>query len=102
VRSETCPVGIPLHELLLKLRNRQVEEGLAGRAQSLMFKGFEKTMKSPAAYKAGAKVGRLAQKPLEHDGSIRPLPGPLSGWTDTRELPPLAEKSFRQLWREGI
>ncbi len=100
--SETCPVGIPLHELLLKLRNRQVEEGLAGRAQSLMFKGFEKTMKSPAAYKAGAKVGRLAQKPLEHDGSIRPLPGPLSGWTDTRELPPLAEKSFRQLWREGI
>lgn len=100
--SETCPVGIPLHDLLLKLRNRQVEEGLAGRAQSLMFKGFEKTMKNPAAYKAGAKAGRLAQKPLAKEGSMKPLPGPLSGWTDTRELPPLAEKSFRELWKEGI
>ena len=100
--SETCPVGIPLHELLLKLRNRQVESGLAGRAQSLMFKGFEKTMKSPAAYKASTAAGRLAQKPLAKSGSIKPLPGPMSGWTDTRELPPLAEKSFRELWKEGI
>lgn len=100
--SETCPVGIPLHDLLLKLRNRQVEEGLAGRAQSLMFKGFEKTMKSPAAYKAGAKAGRLVQKPLAKGGSMKPLPGPLSGWTKSRDLPPLAEKSFRELWKEGI
>ncbi len=100
--SETCPVGIPLHELLLKLRNRQVEEGIVGRAQSLMFKGFEKTMRSPAAYRAGVKIGRLAQKPAVKDGSIRPMPGPTSGWTDTRDLPPLAEKSFREMWKEGI
>src|ERR671913_2192602 len=99
--TETCPVGIPLHDLLLKLRNRQVEEGLAGRAESLMFKGFERTMKSPAAYKAGAKVGRLAQKPLVKDGSVRGAPG-IRGWTDFRELAPLAEKSFRELWKEGI
>jgi L-lactate dehydrogenase complex protein LldF len=99
---ETCPVGIPLHDLLLKLRNRQVEEGLAGRAQSLMFKGFEKTMKRPALYRAAAKTGRVAQKPAVRDGSVRPLPGPLSAWTNTRDLPPLAEKSFRELWKEGI
>jgi L-lactate dehydrogenase complex protein LldF len=99
---ETCPVGIPLHDLLLKLRNRQVEEGLAGRAQSLMFKGFEKTMNNPALYKAGAKAGRIAQKPAVRDGSVRPLPGPMSAWTNTRDLPPLAERSFRELWKEGI
>ena len=99
---ETCPVGIPLHDLLLKLRNRQVEEGLAGRAQSLMFKGFEKTMNNPALYKASAKAGRIAQKPAVRDGSVRPLPGPMSAWTNTRDLPPLAEKSFRELWKEGI
>src|ERR687896_974813 len=40
--TDACPVGIPLHDLLLKLRNRQVEEGMAGRAESLMFKGFER------------------------------------------------------------
>jgi L-lactate dehydrogenase complex protein LldF len=99
---EACPVGIPLHDLLLKLRNRQVQEGVRGRGERLAFKGFENTMKSPALYKISGKMGRVAQKPLKKDGSVRPMPGPLGAWTDTRELPPLAEKSFRDLWKEGI
>src|ERR671910_616890 len=99
---EACPVGIPLHDLLLKLRNQQVEEGLAGKAQRTAFKVFENTMKRPALYKLSSRAGRLTQKPLLRDGSVRPLPGPLSAWTDSRELPPLAEKSFRELWKEGI
>src|SRR5215213_4428135 len=99
---EACPVGIPLHDLLLKLRNQQVEEGLASKAQEIAFKGFESTMKRPVLYKISSRAGRLAQKPLLRDGSVRPLPGPLSAWTDSRDLPPLAGKSFRELWREGI
>jgi len=99
---ETCPVGIPLHDLLLKLRNRQVEEGLAGKAQEIAFKGFEEAVERPALYRAGARLGRAAQRPLVRDGSLRRLPPPLSGWTDFRDLPPLAERSFRELWREGI
>ncbi|CAN5651764.1 LutB/LldF family L-lactate oxidation iron-sulfur protein [soil metagenome] len=100
--SEACPVGIPLHELLLKLRSRQVDEGLAGKAQEIAFKGFETTMKSPALYNISTKTGRVAQKPLVRDGSLRPLPGPLGGWTKSRDLPPLAEKSFRELWKDGL
>ena len=100
--TEACPVGIPLHDLLLKLRNRQVERGLASKAQEIAFKGFESTMKSPALYKISSKAGRLAQKPLMQDGSVRPVPGPLSGWTGSRDLPPLAKKSFRERWKEGI
>jgi L-lactate dehydrogenase complex protein LldF len=99
---EACPVGIPLHDLLLKLRNRQVEEGVRSRAETLMFKGFERTMKRPAAYKMSGRVGKLAQKPLGREGSIGPLPGPTSPWTSSRDLPQLAEKSFRELWKEGI
>ena len=99
---EACPVGIPLHDLLLKLRNRQVDEGLAGKAQEIAFKGFEKGMSSPALYNIGSKAARLAQKPAQKDGSIRPMPGPLGAWTDSRDLPPLAPKSFRELWKEGI
>jgi L-lactate dehydrogenase complex protein LldF len=99
---EACPVGIPLHDLLLKLRNQQVQEGVRGRGETLAFKGFENTMRNPALLKISGKVGRVAQKPLVREDSIRPLPGPLSAWTDYRELPPLAEKSFRELWKEGI
>ena len=100
--TEACPVGIPLHDLLLKLRNRQVERGLADKAQEIAFKGFESTMKRPALYKISSKAGRLAQNPLLRDGSVRPVPGPLSVWTDSRDLPPLADKSFRELWKKGI
>ncbi|MBD0358733.1 MAG: iron-sulfur cluster-binding protein, partial [Rubrobacter sp.] len=100
--SEACPVGIPLHDLLLKLRNRQVEEGLASRPQRAAFKVFESTMRRPALYKISGKAGRAAQKPLLRDGSVRPVPGPISGWTGSRDLPPLAKKSFRELWKEGL
>src|SRR5918995_405739 len=100
--SEACPVGIPLHELLLKLRNRQVEEGLASKAQRAAFKVFENTMKRPALYKLSGRASRAAQKPLLRDGFVRPIPGPMSEWTNSRDLPPLAKKSFRELWREGI
>ena len=69
--TEACPVGIPLHELLLKLRNRQVEGGLASTAQQIAFKGFEKTMSNPTLYNLSGKAGRLAQKPLQKGiGSI--------------------------------
>jgi L-lactate dehydrogenase complex protein LldF len=100
---EACPVGIPLHELLLKLRNRQIKEGMVGKAQKTTFKVFENTMKTLALYKITGNAGRVAQKPLlREDGSARYIPGPMSGWTRSRDLPPLAEKSFRELWKEGI
>src|SRR5918994_741600 len=97
-----CPVGIPLHELLLKLRNRQVDEGVRDRAEKLVFKGFKNTMKSPTLYKISGKAGRLAQKPLAKGEAIAPMPGPMGAWANSRDLPQLAEKSFRELWKEGI
>jgi L-lactate dehydrogenase complex protein LldF len=100
--SEACPVGIPLHELLLKLRARQVDEGTASKAQAIMFGGFERTMNNPKLYEMGTKAARVVQRPLVKNGSVKPLPGPLAAWTDTRELPPLADKTFREIWREGL
>ncbi|MFD1734544.1 hypothetical protein ACFSC4_29545 [Deinococcus malanensis] len=32
-------------------------------------------------------------------GAIHALPGMLSGWTDTRDLPALPRQSFREWWR---
>ena len=99
---EACPVGIPLHELLLKLRNRQVDEGVRDRAETLVFKGFENAMRRPNLYKISGKAGRLAQKPLVKGEAIGPMPGPMGAWTRYRDLPPLAKRPFRELWKEGI
>jgi L-lactate dehydrogenase complex protein LldF len=99
---EACPVGIPLHELLLKLRNRQVEEGMKGRAETLAFKGFENTMRNPVLYKISGKAASLTRKPLARGASARPMPGPLGAWANSRDLPAPAKKPFRRLWKEGI
>ena len=95
-------MGIPLHELLLKLRNRQVDEGVRDRAETLVFKGFGKTMRNPTLYKISGKAGRLAQKPLGKSEALGPVPGPMGAWANSRDLPQLADKSFRELWKEGI
>jgi L-lactate dehydrogenase complex protein LldF len=79
-----------------------VESGLASKAQEIAFKGFENTMKSPTLYKISGKAGRAAQRPLLREGSVRPIPGPMSAWTNSRDMPPLAKKSFRERWKEGI
>jgi L-lactate dehydrogenase complex protein LldF len=44
------------------------------------------------------RAGRIAQRPLVRNGLIGRLPGPLAGWTRTRELRPLARESFREWW----
>jgi L-lactate dehydrogenase complex protein LldF len=59
-------------------------------------------MKHPALYKISSKAGRATQKPLLRDGSAQSVPGPMSGWTGSRDLPPLAKKAFRELWKEGL
>jgi L-lactate dehydrogenase complex protein LldF len=48
----------------------------------------------------GGRIGRLLQRPLVRAGRIRRLPGPLAGWTHSRDLKPLARQSFREWWRE--
>ena len=45
------------------------------------------------------KLGRIGQKLFESkDGVIEHLPGMLSGWTQTRDMMPMPEQTFRQWW----
>src|SRR3712207_9202695 len=51
-RSTLFPYTTLFRSLLLKLRNRQVDEGVRDRAETLVFKGFGKTMRSPTDRKS--------------------------------------------------
>jgi L-lactate dehydrogenase complex protein LldF len=46
------------------------------------------------------RFARLAQRPLVRRARIRRLPWPLSAWTKTRDLQPVAKTTFREWWRE--
>jgi L-lactate dehydrogenase complex protein LldF len=95
--TETCPVKINLHHHLLHNRRNAVRVRPAP-LEKLIQSGFVLMMRQPKLYQFAARVGRIAQ-PLQRliRGTIF---DPLRAWTKSRSFPPLAKKSFRELWRE--
>jgi L-lactate dehydrogenase complex protein LldF len=95
---EACPVKIPLHEMLIYLRRRKLEQGHGNVAESLGMKGFAAVMGSAKRYSTLVKLGKLGQKLVVRDGGIRLKLGPLKGWNTYRVTPSLPKKSFRDQW----
>ena len=54
---------------------------------------------SPRLFARAQKLGRFGQKATVHRGFIEHLPGPLAGWTMTRDVYPVASQTFREWWR---
>ena len=95
--TETCPVKIDLHHHLLHNRRNAVRRHPAPLEKCLQAT-FAFVMRRPGLYALAGQLARIAQ-PLQHlvQGTIL---DPLRPWTKTRSFPPLAPRSFRQLWRE--
>ena len=94
VCEEVCPVKIPLPKLLLTLRQRAVEIRPAHSPELRVWRGFQKTMNNVKNYRLAAKIARLFQR-FWPGGQI-----PIPGWTNHRDAPRFAAKSFRELFRE--
>ncbi|MFD2044674.1 LutB/LldF family L-lactate oxidation iron-sulfur protein [Ornithinibacillus salinisoli] len=99
--TEACPVKIPLHEMLIRHRQIIVErENKTPKTEKMMMKGYAKWASSPAAYKLSTKVTRPALKLWTKEESISNGPGPLKGWTDSRDFPAPSKQSFRSWYKE--
>jgi hypothetical protein len=55
---------------------------------------------SPAAFRAAAAAARVLQRPFVRDGRLRGLPFVFGKWTATRDLPPVASRTFTERWRD--
>jgi L-lactate dehydrogenase complex protein LldF len=96
--TEACPVRIPLHELLIRHRNRIVEEKRSPKAWDLSMKGFERAAKSPGLFSFATKTAPYALKPFTKNEQVELGLGPLKAWTQARDFP-APKKSFRD-WYE--
>jgi L-lactate dehydrogenase complex protein LldF len=106
---EACPVKIPLHDMLIYLRRRKVENGKGNKLESMGMKGFAAVMSSAGRFNGALKLGRIGQKLVVRGGVIRTRLGPLKGWNTYRVAPSLPKESFRDTWgtldqeiRQGI
>lgn len=98
--SEACPVMIPLHELLVKLRYRRFKAGYTPRLEHMAFKGWKHYFGNPRRYRFALKSGYYLQRPLMRGNHLEGGPTPLSGWTNSRYFPAVAKRPFRQRWDE--
>ena len=102
-----CPVDIHIPDMLLRLRRdlRHAQEPLL----QLGMKGYGFTFSHPLLYQLSGKAASIASRALaraenpdDADGPIHALPGyPLSGWTQSRDFPPLAAESFHDWWKKN-
>src|SRR5204863_6714712 len=96
--TETCPVKINLHHHLLQNR-RNASRQKPSWKERLAFKLFAWVVNRPGIYSLAKRAGRLAQRfhPLIKGGRLDPA----GGWTRTRDLPPIAQTTFKEFWKEN-
>ncbi|MDR5819810.1 MULTISPECIES: lactate utilization protein B [unclassified Caballeronia] len=97
--NSVCPVGIPLSDLLRKLREKQMERRLRPWKERAGLAMWGYLAKHPTAYSLFTK---LAVRVLERMGgknrSIARLPLG-AGWTATRDMPAPVGRTFRELYK---
>ena len=93
---DVCPVRIDIPEVLIYLRGKTDHPVV----ESTALKAVAWAMGDPKRFGLAMRLARIGQGPLVRDGKIAWLPGMLGGWTDVRDAPPLARRSFRELWRD--
>jgi L-lactate dehydrogenase complex protein LldF len=104
---EVCPVKINIPDLLLYLRGEAQRSAPAETpedspvAERTAMRLWAWAMRRPWVYELGARLVRFGQRFFAREGWIARVPSfPVSRWTDGRDLPALAPKSFRERWKE--
>ncbi len=115
---EVCPVRIDLPRMLLELRSQAKEETTSTPAgaspqprdeskrerasvpERLVWAAWKQGMTGRRRFDLGAKVAKLMLRPLARGGWVRKVPGPLSGWTSSRDFPLPAAVSFTARYRK--
>ncbi len=94
-----CPVKIPLPDLQRKLREQEFERHLRPWYERMALKGWGWLARHPALYAFASGVGvRMLRALSGRNGMIRRLPF-AGGWTDERDMPAPAGRTFRELYK---
>ncbi len=97
---DVCPVRIDLPQLLLNLRDEATRAGKSPRWLRWGIRAYRIAATSPTRFRLASRLATWLTRPIARRGWIRRLPPPLSAWTDYRDFPAFAAKTFSQQWRD--
>ena len=93
-----CPVKIPLPDLQRKLREKEFERRLRPWYERAALRTWAWVALRPKLYGLATRVGmRVLHSLADRNGMIRKLPL-AGGWTDERDMPAPAGRTFRDLY----
>ncbi|RMH00531.1 MAG: iron-sulfur cluster-binding protein [Chloroflexi bacterium] len=94
---DVCPVQIDIPRMLLALRRQHAS---SARPQTVwerrLFRLYAMVTRRPWLYRLALWLGHWVLRPLMRNGRIPHAPGPLQGWTQYRDLPPVARQPFHR------
>ncbi|MEU5841550.1 LutB/LldF family L-lactate oxidation iron-sulfur protein [Rhodococcus sp. NPDC047139] len=94
---DACPVRIDIPSLLVELRHQKVEQAKP-RLEAAAMKAASVAMSSSTRWTMAQKAAGVARLVAGKKGHISSLPGPMSGWTNARDIPAPPKRTFRQWW----
>ena len=101
--KDVCPVKIDFPKVLLELRKNVVDSKKGGTRilERLGIRLWRFTVEHESIYKITNKLSYYFQLPWKgSNGKLNSLPYPFSRWTDQRDFPAVAKKTFREKWKE--
>lgn len=104
---DACPVEIDIPRMLLDLRHDLAEDGRETTGQKAVVRRLPSAVswlyrwvaQSPARWRLALRLAYWLSRPFARDGWIHALPGPLGRWTQARDFPAPARRSFHARWR---
>ena len=97
---EACPVKINIPKHLINMRRDIVNTHLNGRVERAVYRLAAWALKSPWRYKMIGVFQKLdLRRRAGGTGWIAKLPMAAAGWTQIRDMPAPAKRTFHDLWR---
>ena len=104
--KKACPIDIDLPRMLLALRAKLADGDLrwkvtrASKKEKFMFKIWSLVIQNRTLYDLALKAGAIIQRILPgQNGMITQMPFGFKGWTQSRDLVPLAKTNFLTMWK---
>jgi L-lactate dehydrogenase complex protein LldF len=98
---EVCPVRIDIPRMLLELRDKTTVQGLTPWWVTYGLRVFRHVATRPALFRrAQALAGWVTRRAASGDGWLRSMPGHMARWSEKRDFPAFAPRTFQQRWRE--
>lgn len=97
---EACPMRIDIPEHLLRLRGEIVERKLIGFWERMTYRLWAWSYRSAFRYRWACRVQRwVLRRRARGTGWVSAAPLMGRGWTEVRDMPVPAKKTFGEMWR---